>query len=179
MVRTRVGYAGGSKENPTYYQLGDHTETVQVDYDPGRITYEELLDVFWQAHNPTFPQKGRQYMSVVFYHSPEQQRLALESKEREEVRRGRQVVTEIAPLETFYLAEAYHQKYYLRQMPTLSRAFEAIYPDLQAFVDSTAAARVNGYLGGHGSPDQLDGGIDALGLPADARAELLSRIGAE
>lgn len=69
MIRTRVGYAGGSKENPTYYSLGDHSETIQIDYDPTQISYGQLLEVFWNSHNPTYEPWSRQYMSIIFYHS--------------------------------------------------------------------------------------------------------------
>ncbi len=67
MVRTRVGYAGGTKRNPTYYNLGDHTETIQIDYDPTYVSYRELLDIFWESHDPAARPWSRQYMAVVFY----------------------------------------------------------------------------------------------------------------
>lgn len=115
MVRTRVGYAGGTTQGPTYRSLGDHSETIQIDYDPTEISYAELLDVFWDSHNPAYPDHSRQYMSIVFYHDEVQKRLAMETKARQEVRAGSQVFTEIVPYTEFYLAEDYHQKYRLRQ----------------------------------------------------------------
>jgi len=69
VVRTRVGYTGGSTKNPTYHSLGDHTETVQIDYDPTQISFEELLDVFWDSHRPTQRAWSRQYMAAVFFHN--------------------------------------------------------------------------------------------------------------
>lgn len=114
MVRTRVGYAGGSTKDPTYYQIGDHSETVQIDYDPERISYEDLLDVFSASHSPTSRPWSSQYASLVLYHTDRQQRLASKSKERYEARTGRRIFTEIRQYSHFYLAEGYHQKYYLR-----------------------------------------------------------------
>ena len=176
MVRTRVGYAGGTKKNPTYHSLGDHTETVQLDYDPARISYEDLLMVFWASHSPTRPPWSRQYKSVVFYHNDEQKRLVLETKAREEARIGAGLYTEIVPAGEFYLAEDYHQKYYLRGYPHFEGEIAAIYRDDQALVDSTAAARVNGYLAGYGTPEGLQAELDDLGLSPAGRQELLSVV---
>jgi len=176
VVRTRVGYAGGSKENPTYTDLGDHSEAIQIDYDPTRISYTELLEIFWQSHDPTSRPYSRQYMSVIFYHSEEQRRLAEESLEREEARRGAPILTEIVPASGFTLAEGYHQKYRLQHNPEFMEEFQAIYPD-GGWVDSTAAARVNGYLAGYGSQSELSAGLDSLGLSAEAGELLLRTAG--
>jgi peptide-methionine (S)-S-oxide reductase len=176
VIRTRVGYAGGASENPTYYNLGDHTETVQIEYDPTRISYQELLDVFWAGHNPARPTWSRQYASIIFYHDEEQRRLAQASQGRYEAECGCRVYTEIIPVITFYLAEDYHQKYQLRQSPTLMNEFAAIYPDPVDFVNSTAAARVNGYLGGYGALANLQAEIDELGLSSEAQQVLLEIV---
>ena len=172
MVRTRVGYAGGRKSNPTYRSLGNHSETIQIDYDPTHITYEELLDVFWNNHNPVGRALSRQYASLIFVHDEEQRRLAEETKEREESERNRTLSTEIVSYEEFWRAEAYHQKYYLRGKNDLMQEFAAIYPDAADFVDSTAAARVNGYIGGHGSIEQFEDEIGKLGLSEKGREKL-------
>ena len=172
MVRTRVGYAGGSKEDPTYYNLGDHSETIQIDYDPRQISYEELLNIFWESHRPTRP-TSRQYASIIFYHDDDQKQLALATKAREETKQGGAIHTEISPYTAFYLAEGYHQKYRLRQVEDLVFAFSAIYSDLGDFVNSTATARVNGYLGGNGTLEQLEREIDQLGLSPEEREKLL------
>lgn len=176
MERTRVGYAGGSTENPTYYHLGDHSETVQIDYDPTRISYQELLDIFWASHNPKHPALSRQYASMIFYHDEEQRRLAEESKQRYESQCGCRVYTEIVPLKKFYLAEAYHQKYYLQSLSPLMDEFKRIYPDATDFVNSTAAARVNGYLGGHGTLAQLQTELEQLGLSPEAQRNLFDIV---
>ncbi len=164
MIRTRVGYAGGSTENPTYYSLGDHSETIQIDYDPTQISYRQLLEVFWNSHNPIYEPWSRQYMSIIFYHSEEQKRLAIETKESEEARLGKHIFTEIVPFSEFYLAEDYHQKYYLRQEPALMVEFSAIYPATEDFIASTAVARVNGYVGGYGELATLEERLGLLGL---------------
>lgn len=172
VVRTRVGYAGGKNKNPTYYNLGDHMETVQIEYDPAKISYGVLLDIFWSSHDPRVRASSRQYASAVFYHDHEQKKLALESREREAARSDTEVFTEILPATDFCPAEAYHQKYRLRQHREIMREFRAIYPDDERFVASTAVARVNGYLSGYGSSEQLEKELDSLGLSAEGRKRL-------
>ncbi|MFP3879739.1 MAG: peptide-methionine (S)-S-oxide reductase MsrA [Dehalococcoidia bacterium] len=155
VVRTRVGYAGGTLENPTYHNLGDHTETIEIDYDPAQVSYEQLLEVYWDSHNPTTQPWSRQYMSIIFYHNSEQFTLATESKQREEASLGRRVYTEIIPFSEFYVAEDYHQKYHLQQVPELMEELTVIYPNFADFRDSTAVARINGYIGGHVTFEEL------------------------
>jgi methionine-S-sulfoxide reductase len=165
-----VGYSGGSKKNPTYYSLGDHAETIQIDYDPARISYAQLLDIFWKSHQPDRKSWSRQYMAAVFYHTDEQKQLALQTRDREANRLGSKIQTEIIPATPFYLAEAYHHKYYMRQVPELVKEYAARYPDLNAFIGSTAVSRVNGYIGGHGSSESLQKEIAGLGLsPAGSK----------
>lgn len=177
MVRTRVGYAGGAKENPTYHNLGDHTETLQVDYDPSKISYEKLLELFWEEHDPTSRSWSRQYKAVVFYHDEEQKRSALASRDRLAARKGKAIHTEVLPYSRFYAAEDYHQKYYLRGHRQILKQFQQHYPQAAELMNSTAAARVNGYLGGYGSSASLKADIDRMGLSEAAREELLERVG--
>jgi peptide-methionine (S)-S-oxide reductase len=115
---------------------------------------------------------SRQYASIIFVHDSEQEKQARASKEREESRRGATIHTEIVALERFTLAEDYHQKYYLQSSGEFSTEFSALYPDPLDFVNSTAAARVNGYVGGNGSAAQLETEIDRLGLSEGARESL-------
>jgi peptide-methionine (S)-S-oxide reductase len=176
VIRTRVGYAGGDKENPTYYSLGGHAETIQIDYDPARISYAALLDLFWASHSPTVRPFSTQYASIIFYRDEEQKRLAEESRDREAARRGAAIYTEIQPLTRFYLAEDYHQKYRLRQDGVLLAEFQSIYPNPADLVASTAAARVNGYLGGNGTLAQLQAEIGSLGLSPAGKERLLERV---
>lgn len=113
VVDTRVGYTGGTMANPRYEDVcaggTGHTEAVEVTYNPSEVTYEALLRVFWDCHDPTTPHKA-QYKSVIYYHTPAQQAAAADALEREQ--RMRKVTTEILPATTFYEAEEYHQQYY-------------------------------------------------------------------
>jgi len=109
----------------------------------------------------------------VFTHDAEQDRLARERKRREEGERGQTIFTEIVPFTHFWLAEAYHQKYRLRQDKLLMEEFASLYPEPGDFVDSTAAARVNGVLGGNGALTQFGAEVDDLGLSADAQQHLV------
>lgn len=171
-----MGYAGGTKPNPTYHDLGDHSETLQIEFDPERITYKELLSLFWKAHDPTWPAQSRQYRAALFYHGEEQKRLALESREQEQTRHGRAIRTDVLPVPDFYRAEDYHQKYYLRQDRILMGEFRIIYPEARDFTDSTAAARVNGYLAGYGSQASLEADLYILGLSPGGRKRLLDSV---
>ena len=173
MVRTRVGYAGGTKEAPTYHSLGDHTETIQIDYDPSQISYNDLLDIFWRNHNPSSRAWSKQYMAAVFYHNDEQKKLAEESREHEASKRKEGIQTKILPFTAFCRAEDYHQKYQLRRERNLLKEFERIYPADGDFVDSTAAARVNGYLGGYGTSADLKTDLNRFGLSAEGNRYLL------
>ena len=167
-----MGYAGGAKENPTYHNLGDHTETLQVDYDPSKISYAQLLELFWEEHDPTSRSWSPQYKAVVFAHDEEQKRLAEESRARVAEKIGKTVHTEVLPYGRFYAAEDYHQKYYLRGHRQILRQFQQHYPRAADLMNSTAAARVNGYIGGYGTAAAYKADIDRLGLSAAAREEL-------
>lgn len=115
-------------------------------------------------------------MSAILYHNEEQKRLALETRDRQTTSVKKKIVTEIIPFAEFYLAEEYHQKYYLQQAPELMSEFSAIYPVAQDFINSTAAARVNGYVGGYGSLETLNGEIDSLGLSPAGNKKLRDRV---
>ena len=126
VIQTEVGYSGGTTEHPSYEQVcyanTNHAESVQITFDPMVIPYEKLLDIFWKNHNPTTlncqgPDVGSQYRSVIFFHSPEQERAAQQSKEALEQSKKfmRPVVTQIVPAAPFYKAEDYHQQYLLKR----------------------------------------------------------------
>jgi methionine-S-sulfoxide reductase len=171
-----VGYAGGTKKAPSYHDVGDHTETIQIDYDPSRISYDELLKIFWNNHSPTVPGVARQYKSAAFYHSEEQKGLAMASRDKEAARLDKKIYTEIIPYSGFTLAEDYHQKHRLPNHGDIMKEFKAMYPNTEDFVNSTAAARVNGYLAGYGTRAQLEAELDSLGLSPAARDKLLSVV---
>ena len=138
------------------------------------ISYADLLDVFWSAHNPRTPSFSRQYRSAIFFHDDEQKRLAEESKKRQQ--KGGRIYTDIEPLSEFYLAEDYHQKYYLRSVDTLMEELKVVYPQEQQFVDSTTAARLNGYIGGFGTSEQLEAELETFGLSEQAERYLRERV---
>ena len=115
------GYAGGKRENPTYKEVcgGDtgHAEVIQIEFDPKKISYAQLLDVFWQAHDPTTlnrqgADRGTQYRSIILYHDEHQKQVAEASKRAAAGQFRDPIVTEIVPLTKFYKAEGYHQNYY-------------------------------------------------------------------
>jgi peptide-methionine (S)-S-oxide reductase len=121
VVDATVGYSGGALENPTYKDVCSgttgHAEVVEVEYDPSKVSFEELLEVFWENHDPTTPNRqgpdvGTQYRSAIFFHTPEQEAAARASKERAQVRFKNPIVTEITPAAEFYRAEEYHQRYF-------------------------------------------------------------------
>jgi peptide-methionine (S)-S-oxide reductase len=122
VLETAVGYSGGKLDNPTYKDVctdtTGHAEVVEVDYDPARVSYDALLEVFWNGHNPTQlnrqgPDVGTQYRSAIFVHTPEQEAAARASKSQLEKsgRFQKPIVTEISPAQTFWKAEDYHQQY--------------------------------------------------------------------
>ncbi|MBD3232521.1 MAG: peptide-methionine (S)-S-oxide reductase MsrA [candidate division Zixibacteria bacterium] len=132
VTSTAVGYMGGDTENPTYQEVctdkTGHAEAVEVTYNPDDVSYEKLLNLFWEMHDPTTlnrqgPDIGNQYRSVIFYHDDQQKELAEKSKKEldESGKYRNPVVTEIVPAETFYRAEEYHQQYYEKKGITSCR----------------------------------------------------------
>lgn len=148
MVRTRVGYAGGNTPRPTYWDLEDHAEAVQIEYDPRKMSYADLLDLFFATGAPIRPPWKRQYMSALFVHDADQRRQAETRYHAETERAGQEIFVEILPADSFHLAEDRHQKYSLQRHGDLLAELGRYYPDFRDVVDSTAAARLNGWLGG-------------------------------
>jgi len=120
VISTQVGYTGGNMKNPSYEDVctddTGHAEAVEITFDPNKVSYEKLLDVFWQSHDPTQlnrqgPDVGTQYRSTIFYHNQKQKKAAEKSLEIEQKKYKNQIVTEIKPAATFYRAEEYHQQY--------------------------------------------------------------------
>ncbi len=175
VVRTRAGYAGGHKDQPNYHDLGDHAETVQIEYDPTQVSYRDLLEQFWANHDPSIQPPNSQYRSIIFYHDDQQRRLAQETKVRQEKSRGT-LYTAILPYDKFYLAESYHQKYRLRHDHDLMKEFAAMYPDSRDFMNSTAAARINGYLEGYGQFSTMQRELNRYGLSGPSIRRLIHKI---
>ena len=167
-----MGYCGGSILEPTYHHLERHAETLEVDFDPAVIAYEEILRIFFESHRPTRPSWGTQYRSAIFCANADQIATARRvSEEMQSVFREK-IYTEISPIDRFWWAEDYHQKYMLRHATRLGYELAAIYPKLEDFVNSPTAARVNAFLGGNGSLDQLETEIARYGLSPKAQEEL-------
>ena len=174
VVRTRVGYAGGDKVNPTYKMIGDHTETIEIDYDPEVISYSELLEIFFASHDPYRPAYSRQYASLILYNNSEQQNLALEMKEKLEAESGREIKTEIKELDKFYFAEDYHQKFRLQQAQDFKDHYLSQL-SMQGFINSPAVTKANGYFTGNGERDNIIQNIGELGLSTELQERLLER----
>jgi peptide-methionine (S)-S-oxide reductase len=170
-VRTRVGYSGGTLREPTYHHLGDHSETIEIDYDPSVLSYDDLLAVFFSSHSPSMPSFSTQYRSAVFCRTDEERAIAKAALARAETVRGK-LFTAIEPFDTFWRAEDYHQKYRLRSHRELMAEFRATYSLDRDFVDSTAAARVNGWLEGYAESEQIDRELPLTGLSQHAQDEV-------
>lgn len=150
MLRTRVGYAGGTTPNPTYQSIGDHTEAISIDYDPTLLRYGDLLDHFWQGHRCQSEAYSRQYMNAVFSRNDVQQEAAQQSRIAHAQKLNLpidSVATPVIAIDQFTLAEFYHQNYRIAPHDRLRQFLESTYPDLKSFADSTVATRLNSVLG--------------------------------
>ena len=158
-MRTRVGYAGGTTRDPTYDDIGDHTEVCQLDFDPARLSYVELVALVW-GNRSGGPSGSTQYREAVF----------CENAAQEAAARAAGVRAPIVVGARFYLAEDYHQKYSLRHDSVLMRELAGYSP--RQLVDSTVAARLNGYVARRGTAAQLAAELASFGLSAAGRAHL-------
>ena len=156
VMRTRVGFAGGQTASPTYRKMGDHTETIQIEFDPSIISYADVLKKFWQNHYPNRDNyKGRQYISLLHYHTEQQHQLIATVKKEMEAQLGELIETEIFPFTQFTPAEERHQKYYLKRYPKALEQLAGLYPDEELLTDSTFAARLNGFVKGYGTKEGI------------------------
>lgn len=176
VVTTAVGYIGGHLENPTYKQVcykdTGHAEAVQLTFDPSKISFEKLLEVFFENHDPTTPNRqgpdhGSQYRSAIFYHSEQQKEAALATRLKYEKLLGKPVVTQITPAGTFFNAEDYHQKYALR-LRDHRQLLSSLKLSEQEILTSPIAAKLNGYVTGQASPEVLQE-VEALPLRDETR----------
>ena len=181
VIRTRVGYAGGTTTDPTYRTIGDHTETLEIEFDPEILSYEEILTIFWQNHDAAKNRfyKERQYLSLLLYHSEEQKRIAYQIKTEQEQILGKEIQTEFQPYTVFYCAENRHQKYFLKRFSKAMDSLLPLFPNDKAFVDSTIAARLNGFVREFGTLKDIKAEIHHWGLDPDNERvlkELLENI---
>lgn len=148
VVRTRVGYAGGTKADPTYHTLGDHTEVVQVDFDPDVTSYRDVVTEVFERHDPRHQTAKRQYQNVVLTESPREREL-VEAVVADSGFDPDSVETRIESLSAFHVAESYHQKYNLAGTRWATEPFEKLGYDDADVRESPAAAVLNAHLAGH------------------------------
>jgi len=163
VIRTRVGYAGGATDAPTYHDIGDHSEAVQVDYDPERLSFGDVVDVAIENHSVRTQPRDRQYQHVICYESAEQRAVV---EDRLDALTVDHVRTRVEPLDAFHPAETYHQKYHLRSKRAIRSAFEDAGYDATAIRESPAAAKLNAEAGGY---DRA--GDDPLSTPSSGAAQ--------
>ncbi|PSQ41861.1 peptide methionine sulfoxide reductase [Halobacteriales archaeon SW_7_68_16] len=158
VVRTRVGYAGGTDDDPTYDAIGDHTEALQVTYDPDRCSFVDLVAVAVDEHDPTGASRKRQYDSILFHHDGEQAATIAAALDDLPVDRDA-IATRVERLDGFTVAEPYHQKFQLRSKRWITDTFDGAGYDATDVRESPAAAVLNAYAGGHegASDPRLDG----------------------
>jgi peptide-methionine (S)-S-oxide reductase len=171
VVRTRVGYAGGVADSPTYQRIGDHSEAVQIDYDPTVVTYDDLLAAFFSGHDTGARPFSTQYRSAIFYSTDSEGAAAERARARAEAGRGR-LHTSIEPQTRFWIAEGYHQKFRLRSHKEVFADLLRNFPDEWSLVGSTSAARVNGWLDGCEHTEMLERELPLTGLSQDSQSEV-------
>lgn len=178
VIRTRTGYVGGTAADPTYREMGDHSETVEIDFDPEIVALERILETFWDGHNPDNINgyKGRQYQSLIFYRDPMQEETIQSVKSRFEHEKGT-LATEIHPFSKFHLAEDRHQKYYLKRFPDAMAKLGELYPDPRELADSTLAARLNGLAKGYTNLEPIRREIASWPVKPKMKAEMLELVG--
>lgn len=177
VLQTRVGFAGGTSPKPTYRHMGDHTETIEIDFDPSVISYEEILRTFWKNHYPNRGNyKGRQYISLLRYHGERQKEAVFRIKEEMEKQLGEPIETDISAFRDFTLAEDKHQKYYLKRYPNTLHQLDDLFSQPELLVDSTFAARLNGFVKGFGKLPLLKKEIASWNIEEENKETLLNKL---
>ncbi|XP_076259490.1 methionine sulfoxide reductase A isoform X2 [Rhynchophorus ferrugineus] len=179
VLRTRVGYSGGTTPNPVYKSMGDHTEVIEIDYDPNIISYHDLLKLFWNNHEYGLTTViKRQYMSLILYHDEDQKRIAEIEIKIEAGKRNEKLLTELAPAGPFYPAEDYHQKYRLQKHGWIAEELNLTPELLQT---SEVAAKLNGYIAGVGTVEEFEKDVKRLAIPEKiasfVKIQLLENMG--
>lgn len=174
VLHTRTGFAGGTTAEPTYRNMGDHTESIQIAFDPSLLSYEDILRIFWDSHDAVKDRsyKGRQYLSQLIVHSTEQLESAQKVKSEWEKQNGKRIGTEIHYDLPFYPAEDRHQKYFLKRFDKAMDTLLPLFPDHTSFVYSTITARLNGFVRENGRLSDIKEEIGDWQLSEDAEAVL-------
>jgi peptide-methionine (S)-S-oxide reductase len=175
VLQTRVGFSGGTYEKPTYTNSRDHSETVELLYDPSSISYRELCREFFHAHNPAWTGVLKQYANALFYTTGQERRIAEQESERRGSKDGTVMRTPLREFDRFHPASASHQKHHLRTHRELMSAFRSVFPDDTAFTASTAAMRVNSAIAGFSETALIRQELPEYGLSESAaeRVQLL------
>ena len=174
--RTSVGFAGGASQAPTYRSIGDHIETVLVEFDPQIVSYQALLEVFWSGHDPSRNPWMNQYRSMIFPVDSGQKRRAERAVSEARASRDGAVLTEVRPIEVFHPDRTYHSKYYLRNIkPLWTRVIQA-FGSKQSALDSTVAARLNAWAGGKAEGEDALAAIEESNLSPQAAASLRAAL---
>jgi len=174
VIRTRVGYCGGKSTNPSYYDLGGHTETIEMEFDPSKISLEDLLDIFWDCHSPIYNSSDTQYMSAIFYHDPKQKSIAEKSMAERSKKIGRSLFTKILPCNKFTLAEDYHQKFYLRQVDNFMELL-SLNTDKE-LIDSPVATKLNAYISGRGNYTEIQKYVQSVDIPESSKLPFQKKL---
>lgn len=177
VMRTRTGYAGGTTPMPAYRNLGDHTETIEVVFDPEHLSLDQVMRLFWRKHHPNRPPyKGRQYISLLRYKNQEHKGVIEAVKAEFEQELGVRIETDIAPLSQFTPAEERHQKYDLKRFPRVLEQLQDLFPKIEMLHDSTFAARLNGLAKGASNRSELVEEISGWGISEEYRNLLINRL---
>ncbi|EPY6470179.1 peptide-methionine (S)-S-oxide reductase [Clostridium sporogenes] len=176
VIKTYVGYTGGNTLFPTYNSIGDHLETVEIYYNSSKITFENLLIVFEKNHNYTTRPSLSQYNSAILYNNENEKELCLNWKKSKEEELNKEVLTKISPIEKFYYAEFYHQKYYVQLEPVIMSNLRSKFSTGNDLISSPLCHKLNAYLAGYGSLKELNNEIKDFNLSKDAKNRLLSIV---
>ncbi len=169
---TQVGFSGGTTPDPSYSVIGDHVETVEVSYDPQKISYLQLLDYFWRHHNAHAKPIFRQYASAIFTLEPDEARMATELRKARRSAQGEPLLTAVIPLQRFYPAEMSHQKHYLQQD---SELLGRLPRQGEQRLNTRLACKLNALLGSGGEQNDLQLALTELGLPDSTVVALFHR----
>lgn len=177
VVRTRCGYSGGKADSPNYHDLKDHTETLQIQFDPKIVSYRRLLEIFWESHDYVTPIKT-QYKSAIYYLTAEQKAVAEETRDLviqgklgQPKLHGQKILTSIEAATALHVAEIYHQKYTLQCNAEVIKHLK--FENRSKITDSILATRLNGYLAGYGNLQVFLNEVDEWVLPFHVKLHLL------
>ncbi|NFK80241.1 peptide-methionine (S)-S-oxide reductase [Clostridium botulinum] len=176
VVKTYVGYTGGNTLFPTYNSIGDHLETLEVYYDSSKIAFENLLTIFEKNHNYIVRPNLLQYYSAIFYNNENEKELCLDWKKNKKEELKTEVLTRISPIEKFYYAEFYHQKYYVQLEPVIMSNLRSKFSTGNDLISSPLCHKLNAYLADYGSLKELNKEIEDFNLSEDAKNRLLSIV---